>query len=250
MVKPPPNSVGDEDWYYETLPIASGFESTREAAEAKARSVAGDGAIQDHAQWASGVLTRRAVEKRMARKAKSDNANILEFVWEADYYVPDQPFEPSRWVFTPYRVVKKTRTRVYVEREPYHEAVAEKRAERIAQEGATWGDYVVATFILDRKTLESGKGARSRGRRSLWGRDFYCSEAEARRATETYGRDGSPKPDWVSVLGVEWPCTLKAVKAAYRQRAKACHPDHHGGNGDDFRALESAYQAALREVAR
>lgn len=46
-------------------------------------------------------------------------------------------------------------------------------------------------------------------------------------------------------LGLEPGATLTEIKRAYRVRALATHPDR-GGSADAFRALHSAYEAALK----
>jgi len=47
-------------------------------------------------------------------------------------------------------------------------------------------------------------------------------------------------PDLYAILGVSRDADAAAIKAAYRQRAKAAHPDH-GSDGDEFRRLKDAY---------
>ena len=50
-------------------------------------------------------------------------------------------------------------------------------------------------------------------------------------------------PVWSLVLGLAWPCSLEDVKAAYRCRAKATHPDT-GGDPHRFALVEEAYRRA------
>lgn len=49
------------------------------------------------------------------------------------------------------------------------------------------------------------------------------------------------------LLGVDEGASLADIKAAYRRRALATHPDH-GGDADDFRALHAAYQRLARRA--
>ncbi|CAN5814154.1 hypothetical protein BH11MYX2_BH11MYX2_41140 [soil metagenome] len=51
------------------------------------------------------------------------------------------------------------------------------------------------------------------------------------------------------LLGLPAGSTLAAVKAAFRQRALATHPDH-GGDADEFRALHQAYERLLARISR
>ncbi len=47
------------------------------------------------------------------------------------------------------------------------------------------------------------------------------------------------------VLGIDINSTLSQVKAAYKAKAKVCHPDT-GGNAADFQHLTRAYESALQ----
>lgn len=59
----------------------------------------------------------------------------------------------------------------------------------------------------------------------------------------------APSPSVWATLGLSAGASLGEIKAAYKKRALAVHPDR-GGNAADFRALQSAYEAALRRRAR
>ncbi|HET9627510.1 MAG TPA: J domain-containing protein, partial [Kofleriaceae bacterium] len=52
-----------------------------------------------------------------------------------------------------------------------------------------------------------------------------------------------PRSAW-EVLGLATGASLAEVKAAFRARALATHPDH-GGDADAFRALYQAYERLL-----
>lgn len=58
----------------------------------------------------------------------------------------------------------------------------------------------------------------------------------------------SPRPPCMQRLGLLPPYSIEDVKKAYRQRAKAAHPDG-GGNSADFAALHADYQRALSLAA-
>ncbi|HET7543235.1 MAG TPA: J domain-containing protein [Polyangiaceae bacterium] len=63
-------------------------------------------------------------------------------------------------------------------------------------------------------------------------------EAPRARATE------SATSLW-QILGVSSAATLAEIKRAYRARALQTHPDR-GGNPEEFRALQRAYESALK----
>jgi hypothetical protein len=221
-------------------PIASGFEPTLELAEARAKQIAGDHSLQEPAGYASNYLRRLAAEKRMNRKPNGNGqAARLELVWNAHYHVPDGPYEAS-WYYTPYRVVKKTANRVYVDRKEFDEEAWKKRLESGRE--MKWWDFDVETFILDRRKLESGEGAHSSTLGWYIG-EFYPTREAAERASE--GRNGTTLHFWwAEILGVKLPCDRKAIKAAYRKLAKQSHPDA-GGDADAFVQVENAYRAGL-----
>jgi hypothetical protein len=50
-------------------------------------------------------------------------------------------------------------------------------------------------------------------------------------------------------LGVEPKATVAEIKQAYRARALRTHPDR-GGSAEEFRALQSAYEAAMKRRKR
>ena len=58
-------------------------------------------------------------------------------------------------------------------------------------------------------------------------------------------RKGMPDVSCLAALGLTPPVTVEAVKAAFRQKAKATHPDH-GGDATAFVTLRSHYEHALR----
>ena len=52
-----------------------------------------------------------------------------------------------------------------------------------------------------------------------------------------------------AVLGLSSRASVGEVKSAYRKRALSLHPDR-GGDAAQFRALHSAYEEALRRLAK
>jgi hypothetical protein len=57
-----------------------------------------------------------------------------------------------------------------------------------------------------------------------------------------------PASAW-EMLGLATGASLAEVKAAFRQRALATHPDH-GGDADEFRALHAAYERLVSRISR
>jgi curved DNA-binding protein CbpA len=55
--------------------------------------------------------------------------------------------------------------------------------------------------------------------------------------------------DPYAILGVRRNASIKAIKAAYRAKAKLAHPDADGGSAEDFHALHTAWQI-LSDPAR
>jgi DnaJ-class molecular chaperone len=51
--------------------------------------------------------------------------------------------------------------------------------------------------------------------------------------------------DW---LGLEGGTTVETIKAAYRRPAKERHPDH-GGNVEEFKRLQEAYEMAMSSAS-
>lgn len=54
-------------------------------------------------------------------------------------------------------------------------------------------------------------------------------------------------PDWVSILGTRYPCSLDEVRTAFRAGVLKVHPDH-GGTPEAFVRLKTAYDRALGDV--
>jgi hypothetical protein len=58
-----------------------------------------------------------------------------------------------------------------------------------------------------------------------------------------------PPRDWRTVLGVGPEADLAAVEAAWREKARAAHPDRQGGSGTFMAELNAARAAARKEIA-
>jgi DnaJ domain len=86
----------------------------------------------------------------------------------------------------------------------------------------------------------------------LVGKDPWAGQARsasAESAPPLRARSTSNQPSVWATLGLEARATVSEIKAAYRKRAFATHPDR-GGTADAFRALQSAYESALKRRAR
>jgi hypothetical protein len=164
-------------------PTATGFESTLEAAESTARKLAGDGALiyQDSpASLARYTHRRRACERKLnAAINGKGQTRKLELVWEGYCHISVDGYFPPEWCVTPYRVVKKTARKVYVDRQQFDEDEWQKRIE--SPEDMHWCQFDDHAFILDRQELESGEGARSARRGFCAGR-FYMTREAAEKA--------------------------------------------------------------------
>lgn len=124
-----------------------------------------------------------------------------------------------------HRIFKRTSTRIYATREP--------RRDEPWQAGS-----LVRTFVLDRRELESPKGAWNRVTRARY---FVRPELALGPL-----RDQEPSPALVA-LGLRGGADLPAIRQAYHRLALQCHPDI-GGDAAAFRTLHAHYEAARREV--
>lgn len=165
-------------------PIASGFEGTTELAEMRAQEAAGPGAWQEHAQFAQGYLRRLAIEKRMASKTTGGSgAAPMEFVWELSPWGDNDTGFPRSCPHR-YRVVRKTKRSVYIERHRFSEDRWKRQCESVEATG--WWAHEIRTFVLSRNKLESGKGAYSKAHRHLG--PFFMTEEQALRADRRFSR--------------------------------------------------------------
>ncbi|WP_435021459.1 J domain-containing protein [Tundrisphaera sp. TA3] len=110
--------------------------------------------------------------------------------------------------------------------------------DQIGTEDEDW-EGLNPTVALDRARLEREGSAYSVGYPDS---EFYTTRARAMGDT---GSDARPA---FRALGLEPPCSLDDIKAAYRIRALSVHPDR-GGNPAEFHAVEAAYRRLLREAA-
>jgi hypothetical protein len=56
----------------------------------------------------------------------------------------------------------------------------------------------------------------------------------------------APKTGWWQILGVDKNASLDEIQTAYREKAKATHPDH-GGDQEEFLRIQRAWEQAKEE---
>ena len=80
----------------------------------------------------------------------------------------------------------------------------------------------------------------------LIGKEPWLSTANARASDDApRARVTNNAASIWQTLGLQSSASLAEIKQAYRSRALQTHPDR-GGTAEDFRALQTAYEAALK----
>lgn len=146
------------------------------------------------------------------------NATTPTNINEVEHLYQDYEGDYGNGCFV-HRILKKTAKRVYVAKLP----TSSKH-----QDGET--------IALDRHQLET-EGCATNKRCWVY---FYTTPWEARHKPAV--------PQYLSIFGLERGATAETIKAAYRRLAKEHHPDH-GGNVDEFKRLQEAYEMAMSSVA-
>ncbi|WP_205678984.1 DnaJ domain-containing protein [Aquisphaera insulae] len=231
--------------------LASGYEKSSGAAEAKAVEAAGPHSKRLPARWATGYKRGGDPAKASGPKPKSrlsrpvgglakgkrggpaSSPPRLAFLYAAAE--SDRPEERGEVVVVRHRIVRQTAGKIHIDRDPFRED------EWRGRDGDGDGPSPPAdapkprTLAVDRETL------RREGRFDHRGLSFYASEDAGIRGVhaELTARHG-----WCAALGVKFPCSVQSIKAAYRRLARKTHPDA-GGDPSAFRALERAYREAL-----
>jgi hypothetical protein len=203
--------------------------STREAAEAKAREVAGDVAQRGPTNWAHSIHRILVAERRRERPAKAMDSHKIEYVYNyIDWSDTTYPGETRTPEASAYRVHKTTKTRLYVENDP---GLIEKI------ERGLYCDHELRTFVLDRQEFEQEKHAGSRSKGWNYG-DFYATP-EAAISGHASCRASLPAhvSEAVARLDLDESTIDEGnLKKAYRKMALTLHPDQ-GGDAVDFRQL-------------
>jgi hypothetical protein len=219
--------------------LAHGHAASREAAIQAALAAAPDGSTPNAlpAGMTRVELRRLAAERRARRTAKETDAASVEYVYEHHIYYPECLYDPEdptsgpHWVTSRFRILRKTRTSYFV--------VPRDDGTGYFQDG----ELLVAdeSIRLDRRRLEAGEEVWHRGSHRHYTLNPNPPEREPDRSCPPHLQGP------LGVLGLNWPCTAKDVKAAYRRLARKRHPDS-GGTHEDFLALRTAYETALRSL--
>jgi hypothetical protein len=208
-------------------PLAQGFANSSGLAQAAAEQAVGP--VCQTGNWVADHFRRKgAALKRQQRTTTNQDAGRVEFVYDCHSYYSDYTHEEDD-VITKHRIVKKTRRRIYVERESVRKNL------NLFDD---WRDYVQDTFILDREEFERTGVAWSRSCR----KSFYSDPEVYRLERAEQARNN--RPACFVGLGVMGDAGEKEIKAAYRRLAKKTHPDC-GGDAEDFKRVRLWYEQAM-----
>jgi hypothetical protein len=196
---------------------------------AHAARAAGAVHLSVHHGWAQRKASQFARARRIARPPRRDRHPAvapLEFAWTM--WVSDSD---HGWHSCPHRIVTRTPRFVFVDQEPYARQKAQ-RAWRIEHGVSDQEDYVQQgrpTYRLPRAEFEENQGVYVGPAPEI----FYARPPQRSRIREHFAEE-------LAALGLEWPCTGRALEAAYRRLVKHAHPDH-GGTAAQFYRVRAAY---------
>jgi hypothetical protein len=234
-------SLGKDRWYWVVWPslealhaglsvpqLADGHTRTKLEAVDRALEVAGmDGewVAAKYAKQYHRALSRARRATAQGRGEATDSPPAAqEFLYRDS---EDEVTGELRSV--PHRVQRKTAKYTFVEQQPYD-------ARRVT---GRWADHGAPTFRLDRAMLERDGYAFVPITVDTDDPLFFATPYHER----VVHREASPA--CLTLLGLSFPCTIAQVRAAYREMVKQAHPDR-GGSHEQFIALRSAYEEALR----
>jgi hypothetical protein len=206
-------------------PLAFGYTATIEEAEARMAEITGpceEIEIVRYAQSALYYHRKLAEEKRRLRPPSREQGSApVEFVYDEYQSEEDRECHPM-----PHRIIRRTRQRVFVNRNPYWDGKD------------IWDGR---TYALDRAELEQTGSAlvdrRSTAVHRLW------ASMEAFNRDHHHNSQTKP-PDCLAFFGLKLPNSVDSLRAVYRAAVKRTHPDH-GGNPEDFLQVQLHYAAAL-----
>ena len=224
----------DRDVAEGRVTVAQGYAPGLKEADAAARSALAE----------AGIFGARRVPTRSARVVRGD-AGKAPRPASASTSAPATGRAPRReYLYTrrpgdndgdhfvaAHLILARTPTKVRVSRQSIG-------PDQIGTDDERWDEVVVRAIALDRAPLERSGSAYSKNYPES---EFYTSRDRAAGDSEWDGRAA------LGLLGIGSPCTLEDIKAAYRLKALAVHPDR-GGDPVDFRAVEDAYRRLLREA--
>jgi len=227
-------SVGKSKWLWVTYlshdylsgnePFAFGYASSSVDAEAQAleevhRQFPESNTRQVQAYFAQSLRRRMAAKRKAGKQSSSSSAAPQEFVFRDIYCDYGDDYSVR------HRIVKRTRLKVFVDKESY-------RDDGVIN--GDWRDFAYQrTVALDRTALERDGSVWSR----RCGNRFYTTPKDQRSANFL--------PACAVVLGLTMPWTAEEAKRAFRALVKTAHPDS-GGSNDEFRKLHEAYGEAKR----
>lgn len=226
-------SVDKGKWFWvavqglDDAPLARGFAASADAAFEDA--VAAVGPVQQGGNWhAEYVRTKEAAINRRDKVSSTSEASSLEFVYECHPHHSDYGEEDF---VTKYRIVKRTKKRIYIDREPYRND---------PQKSREWYNYDQSTFVLNREEFETtGKASRSR----QWWNTYYSDPAIyfAERRSRQH------RPECFVKLGLPAGASVEEIQAAYRKLARVTHPDC-GGDATEFVQVQAWYEDAMSRL--
>ncbi|MDQ3254456.1 MAG: J domain-containing protein [Acidobacteriota bacterium] len=170
--------------------------------------------------WARTWHPRVVSAKQKEKHSASPGSAREEFVYQTWHGSADDWWPtPSR--SDPHLILKKTAKRIVIHAEPYRGPES------------TWGYEQV--FHLDRATLESTGTVRHNGHE-------YTLEPIKQDFAESHNQWLHEK---AATLGVTWPCSLRELTSAFREKAKEVHPDK-GGTDVEFIELRKAFDQLVK----
>ena len=146
-------------------------------------------------------------------------------------------------------MLKQRRLPLKFDRDPIKKAAAQKRAaQRKAQQAQRIleqqrRDKITAQLILEeqrRLVINEQRKAKRKAAREQE-RRLLMEQLERAVRERLYARH-------YVTLGLTPPVSREEIKAAYRDKAKAMHPDH-GGSDEQFCKLTEAYHALMRSTS-
>jgi len=208
--------------------VAQGYAATLAGADAEARSALAEAGMYQARRVPTGLgSSSRAAREEGRRPAAVKAARVAPREY---LYTRGQADHDGGGFVAAHLILRKTPKKVHVTRRSCG-------PDQIGTDDESWEQDRQAV-ALDRARLERDGSAYTV---SYPASEFYTSRDAA--AGDADGDGGAA----FRLLGIEAPCTLEDIKAAYRRKALAVHPDR-GGNPDDFRAVEDAYRRLLREA--
>ncbi|MEM7348617.1 MAG: J domain-containing protein [Chloroflexota bacterium] len=240
-------SLGKKRWYWVVWPsfevlqridtdagdinekdhLADGYEETKADAVDQALEKAGmygEWVDAKYAKQYHSQLSRRKRMKSNGTDTPVTSLSRIELLYQDIYNdLTDE------WESVPHRVIKKTKKYVYVERHLYDPT--------FQIDG--WSSQAAPTFRLNRQQLEED-GYTFTPLIEIDDPLFFTLPYQERLI-----HYAGNTPSCLRQLNLTFPATPAAVKSAYRQLVKQVHPDH-GGDQDEFLALQTAYEQALQ----